>query len=110
MSVKNTTKKKMNNNGNKFMDGLVLGAVLGGAAVFFLGTRTGKNLLKIVSEQGLDGFVNLLEEYEIGDWEDEKEFEKAPEADGETKAQDQVSEEEAKEDAPKRRFFKRVRR
>ena len=87
------------------MDGLVLGAMLGGAAVFLLGTRTGKNLLKIVSEQGLDGLVNLLEEYDLGDWENEEVVgeEGAPEANGEAKSQDENSEETAKE-TPKKQW------
>ena len=58
--AKNITTKKMND--SKFSTGLLLGMILGGGAVFLLGTRTGKNLLKIVSEQGLDGLTGLLEE------------------------------------------------
>lgn len=90
------------------MDGLVLGAVLGGAAVFLLGTRTGKNLLKIVSEQGLDGLVSLLQEYDLSDLdEEEEEFEPTPEANGQAKPDSKILEEEVPEEAPKRRFFKR---
>ena len=48
-------------NDNKFTTGLLLGLILGGGAVFLLGTKTGKNLLKIISEQGMDGLLNLLE-------------------------------------------------
>ena len=38
---------------------------------FYLGTKTGKNLLKIVSEQGMDGLVEILEEYNFDDLEEE---------------------------------------
>lgn len=46
------------------MNGLLIGTVLGGAGVFLLGTKTGKNILKILSERGIDGVVTLLEEYD----------------------------------------------
>ena len=62
-------------NDNKFTTGLLLGLILGGGAVFLLGTRTGKNLLKIVSDQGLDGLVNLLEEYGLDSLEEIEEVE-----------------------------------
>jgi len=92
-------------NDSKFTTGLLLGLILGGGVVFLLGTRTGKNLLKIISEQGLDGIVNLLEEYDLDNLEEES-FDSAqdlgkprePETNGETK------------EPPKRRFFKRIRK
>lgn len=101
----------MNNHGGKFIDGLFLGAVLGGAAVFLLGTKTGKNLLKIVSEQGLDGLANLLEEYDFSDWEEgEEEFgEPSSASNTHAKSNSETPEEkeEAPEAAPKKRFFRR---
>jgi len=103
-----------NQNDGKFTVGLLLGLILGGGAVFLFGTRTGKNLLKIVSEQGLDGLVNLLEEYGLGDLgeyeevenEEESNVQEANHVEGEEKKED--SSEEKK--APKKRFFKRVRK
>lgn len=79
-----------------------MGLLIGGGAVFLLGTRTGRNLVKIVSEQGLDGLVNLLEEYDLVELEEE-EGEKAqspeqPNTNGETKQ------------SPKKRFFRRVKK
>ena len=102
----------MNNNGNKFMDGFVLGAIIGGAAVFLLGTRTGKNLLKIVSEQGLDGLTNLLEEYDLSEVEEDEEVGTSGESNSDSYPKSQeVSEPEAeKESTPKKRFFKRIRK
>ena len=61
-------------NDNKFTTGFLLGLILGGGAVFLLGTKTGKNLFKIVSEQGLDGLLNLLEEYNFDDLEEMEEM------------------------------------
>jgi len=94
-------------NDNKFTTGLLLGLILGGGAVFLLGTRTGKNLLKIISEQGMDGITDLLEEYDLSDLE---EVEEMPE--------DGVQEEESSAEttdvqtkkSPKKHFFRRVRK
>lgn len=100
-------------NDNKFTTGLLLGIILGGGAVFLLGTRTGKNLLKIVSEQGLDGLVNLLEEYGLEDLEEIDEMEEVPEQDvvgseGENHENSEIKEE--KKTSPKHRFFRRVKK
>ena len=94
-------------NDNKFTTGLLLGLILGGGAVFLLGTRTGKNLLKIISEQGMDGITDLLEEYDLSDLE---EVEEMPE--------DGVQEEESSAEttdgqvkkSPKKHFFRRVKK
>ncbi len=104
-----------NQNDNKFSLGFLMGLVLGGGIVFLLGTRTGKNLLKIMSEQGLDGIINLLEEYNFDDLEEYEEVENEEEADLE-EHQHQESEEKKEgsngETKPqtKRRFFKKIRR
>ncbi len=58
----------MGNNNGRFMDGLLFGALLGGAAVFLLGTKKGNRLLKILTEEGLDSLEELgrtLEEKEV---------------------------------------------
>jgi hypothetical protein len=100
-------RKKMND--NKFTTGLLLGLILGGGAVFLLGTRTGKNLLKIISEQGMDGLTDLLEEYDLSDLE---EVEEMPE-DGVSETNGEVKEGSATEEpkkSPKKHFFRRVRK
>ena len=77
-----------------------------------LGTRTGKNLLKIVSDQGLDGLVNLLEEYGLDSLEEIEEVEEVPEQDvpsSELEAEED-SEKEKPEKAPKKRFFRRIKK
>ena len=101
----------MNNQGNRFFDGLILGAVLGGAAVFLLGTRTGKNLLRILSEQGLEGLTNVLEEYDLSELDDAEEFPEE-ESSGREKSEEKPAQSPAQttKEVVKKRFFKRIRR
>ena len=115
----------MNNGHNsRFFDGFILGIMVGALGVFLLGTKSGKNLLKIISEQGLDGVKDLIDEYNL---QDESDFEDESE-EVVDKVKNKVSEvknhvaeklnnlgseslrEEAKEPAPKKRFFKRFKR
>jgi gas vesicle protein len=55
----------MNNDSNKssgnFFSGFIIGALVGAAIVFFLGTKKGKKLLRIISEEGMDNLNNLIE-------------------------------------------------
>lgn len=114
----------MNNNHNsRFFDGFFLGIMVGALGVFLLGTKSGKNLLKIISEQGLDGIKDLIEEYNLQDEDDfEDESKEVIE-----KVQNHVSEvknhvaqkvnslvseamESEEKPAPKKRFFKRLRK
>ena len=126
----------MNNHNNKFFDGFLLGLILGGSLVFLFGTKTGKNLVKIISEHGLEGLSELLDGYDIEDLGDEME----EEGDGfEERVKEEFMEEEkiaeekpeekekpkesepkkesnshtqnvVKETAPKKRFFKRFKK
>jgi len=98
----------------RFGNGFMLGVIVGGLIVFLWGTKTGKNILKIISEEGLEGLGNLLEEYGIDEDISEEEEEEGEDvksdqaepqeklADGESVSEPQVP--------PKRRFFKRVRK
>ena len=99
------------NNDSKFSTGFLMGLILGGGLVFLIGTKTGKNLLKIISEQGMDGLFNLLEEYDIDDLiqVEEHEAEETPKSTQHAKTVS-MSKETEDEEAPKRRFFKRIRR
>lgn len=99
----------MNNNDSKFSNGFVLGLIIGAGVVFLLGTKTGKNLLKIISEQGLDGISNLLEEYDLSDLEEEENEQEVSEDEPEVK---EVSESSNghKVQATKKRFFRRIKR
>lgn len=108
----------MNNNHNsRFFDGFLLGVVVGAIAVYLFGTKSGKNLVKIVSERGLDGLKDIIEEYNLEEEfaEDEDSEDQNPEpkehiSKPQEKVQNLVQEtvEEAK--PPKKRFFKRIRR
>lgn len=66
--------KMMNNNGNNsgggFLNGLILGVILGGGAVFLFGTKKGKKLLKTITEEGLDGIADLEDFIEEVDYKD----------------------------------------
>ena len=97
----------MNNNNNHFTTGLLLGLILGGGAVFLLGTRTGKNLLKIISEQGMDGITDLLEEYDLSDLEEVEEMPEDGVADEELSTE--TTDGQVKK-SPKKHFFRRVRK
>lgn len=64
-----------NNGGNKFLNGFLLGALIGAGAVFLLSSKKGKKILKTLSEEGLDNISDLLQEQEEvveNDEEDEK--------------------------------------
>lgn len=77
-----------------------------------LGTKTGKNLLKIVSEQGLDGLVNLLEEYGLDNFDGLEEMEEVQEEEVgniQSEGQEELAVQEKKE-SPKKRFFRRVKK
>src|SRR3989344_8031198 len=48
----------------RFSDGFLLGALIGGAAVFLLGTKKGNKILKSITEEGLDGLTEIIENFE----------------------------------------------
>jgi uncharacterized membrane-anchored protein YhcB (DUF1043 family) len=111
-----------NNHSSRFFDGFILGIMVGALGVFLLGTKSGKNLLKIISEQGLDGVKDLIDEYNLQDetdFEDEVDFvEKVHNATPEVRnhvaeknnnSAPEIVESEEKP-TPKKRFFKRLRR
>lgn len=50
-----------NHSGNGFFNGLVMGAVFGGACVFLFGTKKGKQVLKTLTENGLENFSDITE-------------------------------------------------
>lgn len=47
------------NNSGKFLNGLMLGALLGAGAVYLLSTEKGKKILKAVTEYGLEGITEV---------------------------------------------------
>lgn len=62
---------------SRFMDGLMWGMIIGGAAVFLFGTQKGKRFLDILAQEGADGFGKVLKEIEeeIEDTKEEAEGE-----------------------------------
>ncbi len=104
----------MNNqhHNNHFFDGFMLGLAIGAAAVFLLGTKSGKNLLKIISEQGIEGISNMMDEYNIGGKEEEdseiKEDLKA--AKNEVKKEVETVAEKVESVTPKKKFFRRFKK
>ena len=98
-------------NDSKFHSGFLLGLLIGGGAVFLFGTKTGRNLVKIVSERGMDGIVELLEEYNLEDLGEES-FDSAQDLGEpqETEANEETNHQTEVKPAPKKHFFKRVRK
>lgn len=105
-----------NNGGNKFFDGFLWGAVLGGGLVFLLGTKKGKKILEMITEEGVEGLSEILESQidEEGLEEDEGEMEdggKTPEEPvlrGNGISNDSQSKESREEVKPHRkRFFRK---
>lgn len=89
-------------NNGRLSNGFILGLIIGGGAVFLFGTKTGKKLLKKFSEEGWEGLTEMLEEVDMGEYEEEPVEE---ETNGELK-------EEAPEEVKvsKKRFFKKPSR
>jgi hypothetical protein len=100
----------MNNNNSHFTTGILLGLILGGGAVFLLGTRTGKNLLKIISEQGFEGVTDLLEEYDLSDLEEVEDIEDEPGEDESQASENKEASEGEVKKSPKKHFFRRIRK
>lgn len=44
----------------KFLNGFLLGFIIGAFVVFLLGTKKGKKLLQAISEQGAENINNIL--------------------------------------------------
>lgn len=98
-----------NHNGSSFL----FGALIGGGIVFLLGTKKGKQLLKVITEEGLDGIANIgdiVEDVE-DEYEDQGIIENNPVVE-EVKKTEQVVKEELIEQKPTgvKRFFKGTRK
>lgn len=63
------------NKKNYFFDGFFWGALVGGGLVFFLGTEKGKKLMKLITEEGMNGATKLEEIFQTykGVYHDEEE-------------------------------------
>jgi len=70
----------MEKKSNNFLDGFFWGALIGGGAIFFLGTEKGKKLLKIFTQEGTTGASKLEEIFQTykGIYKGEEEHENTP--------------------------------
>lgn len=101
------------NSNNRFFDGFLLGIIVGALAVYLFGTKSGKNLVKVLSEQGLEGLSDLMENQETEDMEEEFEDEspqviEAIKNKAKATKSNLENEPHVAEKAPKKRFFKRL--
>jgi hypothetical protein len=106
-------------NSGRFSNGFLLGLIIGGGLVFLLGTKTGKAILKTVSEEGLEGLTGFLEDLDLEDLEEDipDEVEEAKEVSGEKNPEiiEEIKEtpaekaemEEKPVPKPKKRFFRK---
>lgn len=88
---------------NKFIDGFIWGLLLGGGAVFLLGTKKGNKLLKIITEEGSGTLNEIIKEVEEVS-EDMGFTEEPKNTQGSLKHSEK--EEESHENTKVRRFFK----
>ncbi|MCL4418888.1 hypothetical protein M1146_02165 [Patescibacteria group bacterium] len=102
-----------NNSGNRFFDGFLWGAIIGGGLVFLLGTKKGKKLLKTVTEEGVEGLSEILEA-QMNDGLSDEEEEDSEDEEMETNSAEESTNGAVKDNSEKtmrksipRRFFKR---
>lgn len=57
-----------------FMNGLVLGILIGAGLVFLFCTKRGKQVLKAITENGVESFSDLTDILQNTEFEDEEEF------------------------------------
>ncbi len=96
------------NNNSRFSNGFVFGLIVGGGAVFLLGTKTGKKILKNLSEQGWEGLTKMLEEVDLAEYEEEEPLEEVSSTNHQHA--DEEIKEEVKEEVKgpmKKRFFRK---
>ena len=105
-----------NNHGNKFFDGFLWGAIIGGGLVFLLGTKKGKKILKMITEEGVEGLSEILEaQIDTEDLGEETEEEtgapKEPQLKGNGVSKNSQSKESGEEvKPPQKRFFRKAPR
>lgn len=47
---------------SRFSDGFLFGLIIGGAAVFLLGTEKGNKILKAIADEGFEGITDLIDD------------------------------------------------
>lgn len=101
--------------GGRFSDGFLLGLIIGGGLVLLFTTKKGNKILKVVTDEGLDGLGKFIEEAgeSVDEYVEKKNVE--PESEGIGFSDQDVKAEAANGDAsevskevkPRRRFFRR---
>lgn len=93
-----------NNSGNGFTTGLILGMILGAAAVFLFGTKRGRKLFKVITEEGFEGIS------EIGDIIEDVKEDDLQETNGNARTinHQETDQETVSPKSNPRRFFKGV--
>lgn len=97
-------------NNGKFSNGFLLGLIIGGGAVFLLATETGRNLMKIISERGMDGIAEILEEYNFEGADEMEDEDEAPAEEVHTNSEADHQSSSEEKPTPKKHFFKRIRK
>lgn len=104
----------MNNNGNhgnKFFEGFIWGAIIGGTIVFLMGTKKGKKLLKAITEEGVGNLADIIDEgIDEEEFDEEPSISKAPkdkEDEDEEITGNGLSSEKSAKPSIRKRFFKR---
>ena len=85
---------------NHFFNGLFIGAALGSAAVFLMGTKKGREIFKIIKEEGMDRFEKIEEMV--------RDYQGVLCGDVENAAEDVVNKEEKVKAPIRRKLFKGV--
>jgi len=89
-----------------FMNGLILGILIGAGIVFLFGTKRGKQVLKAITENGVESFADLTDILQNTEFEDEEDY---PE-DGEIISPKKVETKKPSATRPVKRFFRGVKK
>ncbi|HET9947181.1 MAG TPA: YtxH domain-containing protein [Patescibacteria group bacterium] len=68
-----TMERENRHHDNGFMNGLLLGIIIGAAAVFLLGTKQGRRVLRMLSEEGIEGLGELRDIFESEEFHEDME-------------------------------------
>ena len=89
-----------------FMNGLILGILIGAGLIFLFGTKRGKQVLKAITENGVESLSDLTEILQNTEFEDEEEFAE----DGEVIPSKKVETRKPSVVRSTKRFFRGVKR
>ncbi len=96
----------MEHKSSHFSSGFLLGAIIGAAIVFLVGTEKGKKVLKLIADEGLRNITEYIEEDDLSD-EILEEVEPVDEVIENT--EDKKEEKNPQVKKTKKRFFRRVK-